>query len=88
MLRRHPEYRMNSKKWTRVYKPDMKFLFGKKELVSEVELLRCSESEKLRHLIEDHVLWSTYIKLYSHGYEAVNRSARCKLTLDFDRVGK
>lgn len=88
ILRRHPEYHLDSKNSKRVYKPDMKFLFGKKELISEVEFLRCSESEKRRHLMEDHVLWSTYIKLYSHADKSVDRSAKRTLALDIDGIGK
>lgn len=46
-------------------KPAMSFLFGKTELVTEKELMRCSESEKRRHLMEDYVLRCTYIELYA-----------------------
>lgn len=46
-------------------KPAMSFLFGKTELVTEKELMRCGESEKRRHLMEDYVLRCTYIELYA-----------------------
>lgn len=49
----------------RMTKPAMSFLFGKTELVTEKELMRCSESKKRRHLMEDHVLQCTYIELYA-----------------------
>ena len=43
----------------------MSFLFGKTELVTEKELMRCGEIEHLRHLNEDAILRSVYIELYS-----------------------
>ena len=49
----------------RMTKPAMSFLFGKTELVTEKELMKCCESEKRRHLMEDDILRCTYIELYS-----------------------
>ncbi len=66
----------------RIRRPNMKFLFGKKELVSEVQLSHCSEAEKRRHLLEDHVLRSTYIELYAHGHPLVNDPGSAALSKD------
>lgn len=88
MLRIHPEYVATSRGRRRAYKPNMKFLFGKKELISEVELLRCSESEKRRHLMEDHVLWCTYIKLYSHTDESIDRFTKVTLAHNTNGISK
>lgn len=49
----------------RMTKPAMSFLFGKTELVTEKELMKCGEGEKRRHLMEDYILRCTYIELYS-----------------------
>ncbi len=76
ILRKHLEYRISSRNCRRVYKPDMKFLFGKKELVGEIEFLRCSECEKRRHLMEDDILRCTYVELYSHADDSIGRSAK------------
>ena len=68
VLREHPIYRISSKVGgsRRIYRPDMVFLFGKKKLVTERELMCCGESEKRRHLREDFILLSTYIELDSY----------------------
>lgn len=58
----------------RMIKPDMRFLFGKKELVCEIEFAACSEIEKRRHLREDFVLRSLYLELDSDGESAVMES--------------
>ena len=65
----------------RILKPNMKFLFGKKELVTKIEFDRCGESEKRRHLREDDVLRSMYIELYAFCNHPVNtRPGAVKLT--------
>lgn len=61
MLRKHPEYKMTPRECRRVYKPDMRFLFGKKDLVGPEKFRRLSESEKRRHRVEDYVLMMTYL---------------------------
>lgn len=68
MLRRHPEHVISGKsgRSQRIHEPPMDLLFGKKELVSEIEMANMGEREKRRHLLEDHVLWSTYIKTYKN----------------------
>lgn len=50
----------------RIRKPNMLFLFGKKELVTEKEFMYCSKREKRRHLMEDNILRSMYIELDSN----------------------
>lgn len=64
VLRERPLYRISCKDGCsyRIYRPDMRFLFGKIELVTEHEFMRCSESEKRRHLREDVVLRGTYLE--------------------------
>ena len=64
VLREHPAYRISSKdgRSYRIYRPNMGFLFGKKKLVTERELMCCSENEKRRHLKEDVVLTGTYLE--------------------------
>lgn len=51
---------------------ELYLLFGKKELVSEKEFMRCSESEKRRHLCQDYYLRSSYIELESKLNSSVN----------------
>lgn len=84
-LREHPLYSISHKRGfrsKRIRRPNMKFLFGKKELVSEVELSRCGEAEKRRHLLEDHVLRSTYIELYANVHPLVNDPGTAALAKD------
>lgn len=56
---------VTSKGSRKMRKPDMVFLFGKKELVTEQELMHSSEREQRRHFMEDRVLRSLYAELYS-----------------------
>lgn len=84
-LREHPLYSISHKRGfrsKRIRRPNMLFLFGKKELVSEVELSRCGEAEKRRHLLEDHVLRITYIELYANGHPLVNDACTAALAKD------
>lgn len=49
--------------YTGSYKPDMKFLFGKKCLVTKFEFLQLGKVEQRRHLSEDRVLITLYLEM-------------------------
>lgn len=72
----------------RMTEPDMRFLFGKKELVSEVEFAACSEIEKRRHLREDFVLRSLYLELDPDRQSAVIESGSVAHTAYSHTVSK
>lgn len=46
------------------FKPNLKALFGVKELVNKLQFKNCSEAEKRRHLYEDKVIRLLYIESY------------------------
>lgn len=53
---------LTSAGYTNTNTPDLVFLFGKKELVTKKEFMVCSKSEQRRHLCQDDILRSLYIK--------------------------
>lgn len=66
-----------------IRKPDMRGLFGKKELVTEIEFERCSEREKSRHLREDYILGILYIELNPYFKDTINHAHGIAATKDF-----
>lgn len=50
----------------RLLRPEMRKLFGKKLIIDECEMERCSESEQRRHLDEDRVLRLLYLEDQSY----------------------
>lgn len=69
------------------FKPDMKIL-GFEKLVSEIQLMSCSESEKRRHLHEDDILRCMYIELESHFDCPINRAGSICSMGDSKRISK
>lgn len=53
--------------------PDLQNLFGEKLIVNQREFERFSETEKRRHLYEDHVLRFLYLKDESYRGFPVNK---------------
>ena len=54
------------------YIPNLKALFGKKELIDKREFERCSEGEQRRHLGQDNVLRALYIECNSYPKSPIN----------------
>lgn len=75
ILRSKPFYALSGNGVSkRMLKPDMCRLFGKKELVSEIQFKRSGKTEQARHLREDRILSILYIELYAYGKNPVNHA--------------
>lgn len=59
---------------TGTHKPNLKRLFGVKELVNKRQFERCCETEQRRHLYQDRVLRLLYIKDNSDFEFTINKS--------------
>ncbi|MGL4520822.1 MAG: hypothetical protein ACRCUJ_14435 [Phocaeicola sp.] len=74
-LQKYPLYELTDNGETkRVYKPNLIWLFGKKLLIDECNLLNCSEGEKSRHLREDRLLRTLYIENHPHSQRVIEKS--------------
>lgn len=88
VLRKIGNHKIVNGKCFPCYKPDMKWLFGKKELVSKVQFMNCSKSEQCRHLREDDILRGMYIELEAHFNNSIDRATSICTMGDANRICK
>lgn len=70
------------------YKPNLKRLFGIKELVNKRQFERCGETEQRRHLYQDRILRLLYIKGSSDFEFTVNKPNMVTRAKNVERIGK